>query len=151
MFAEKKTKQNALIIDHFSVACKRKLKTKLSAEIIGYVPKETSRAASFFINHAGKVIGSVYSSHCVPSPIARIGLEVLVDCDFKIEARKLKLLERLKDIIEKNLDEPRKTPLGNCDIVGKDIAFFFHLFVGQPEFFHQGLAPCVRGSFLAAH
>ena len=57
MFAEKKTKQNALIIDHFSVACKRKLKTKLSAEIIGYVPKETSRAASFFINHAGKVIG----------------------------------------------------------------------------------------------
>ena len=30
-------------------------------------------------------------------------------------------------------------------------AFFFHLFVGQPEFFHQGFSPCVRASFLAAH
>ena len=35
--------------------------------------------------------------------------------------------------------------------VGKDIAFFLHLFVGQPEFFHQGFSPCVRASFLAAH
>ena len=40
-----------------------------------------------------------------PSPISTRGLEVLIDCDFKIQASKLNLLERLKDIITRNYDE----------------------------------------------
>ena len=32
------------------------------------------------------------------------GLEILIDCDLKIEASKLKLLERLKEIIELNYE-----------------------------------------------
>ena len=35
-------------------------------------------------------------------------LKELIDSDFKIEASKLKLLERLKDLIERNYDEPVK-------------------------------------------
>ena len=35
-------------------------------------------------------------------------LEALIDCDFKIDASKPKLQDRLKDIIERNYDEPIK-------------------------------------------
>ena len=37
------------------------------------------------------------------------GLEVLIDCDFKIETSKLKLLELLKDIIERNYNNELET------------------------------------------
>ena len=108
VFAEKETDQNILINDCFLVAWKRKLKSKLTANIICHIPKEISWTESFFINQGGKVAGSVYSSQCFPSPIATRGLEVLIDRDFKIKALKLKLLERLKDIFERNYNEPIK-------------------------------------------
>ena len=105
VLVKKETDQNALSIDRFSVTWKRKLKTKLTADIIGHIPKEISRAVLFFINHRSKVTGSVYSSKCFPPSVSTRGLEVLIDCDFKIEASKLNLLERLKDTTERNYDE----------------------------------------------
>ena len=54
----------------------------------------------FFITHGGKLVGNVYSPQYFRLPIATTGLEILIDCDFKIEASKLKFLERLKEIIE---------------------------------------------------
>ena len=63
LFAKKEPDQNTLIFDRFSVAWKWKLKTKLKVDITGHIPKEISRAVSFFINHGGKVTGSFYSLH----------------------------------------------------------------------------------------
>ena len=80
----------------------------MTADIIGHIPKEICRALSFFINRGDKVTGSGYSPQCSPSPIATRGLEVLVDCNFKIQGSMLKLFERLKDIIERNYDESIK-------------------------------------------
>lgn len=59
VFAEKKTYQNALIIDRIPVAWKQKLKTKLTADITGLIPKEISQAIPFFINQGCEVTGSV--------------------------------------------------------------------------------------------
>ena len=56
----------------------------MTADIIGHIPKEICRALSFFINRGDKVTGSGYSPQCSTSPIATRGLEVLVDCNFKI-------------------------------------------------------------------
>ena len=44
VFAEKERDQNPLITDHLSVAWKQKLKIKLTANIIRYIPKKISRA-----------------------------------------------------------------------------------------------------------
>ena len=49
VFAEKERDEGALLVDSFSVAWKRKLKTKLTADIIGHVPREISRAVLFFL------------------------------------------------------------------------------------------------------
>ena len=62
----------------------KNLKPKMTADIIGHIPKEIFRALSFFINRGDKVTGSGYSPQCSPSPIATRDLEVLVDCNFKI-------------------------------------------------------------------
>ena len=47
VFAEKEKDEQALIIDSFAVAWKRKPKTKLTADVIGHVPREISRAIFF--------------------------------------------------------------------------------------------------------
>lgn len=41
-FKEKKTYQNALTIAHFSNTCKRILKTKLTADMVGHIHEEIS-------------------------------------------------------------------------------------------------------------
>ena len=97
-------RRTTLIIDSFTVAWKRKLKTKLTADVIGHVPREISRVVFFYITHGGKLVGNIYSPQYFRSPIATRGLEILIDCDFKIEASKLKRLEHLKEIIERNYE-----------------------------------------------
>ena len=71
--------------------------------MIGHIPNE--------INHGDKVSGSMFSPPCFPSPIATRGLEILIHYDFKIETSKLKLLKRLKGIIERKYDEPINGPV----------------------------------------
>ena len=105
VFAEKETNQNALIIDCFSVAWERELKVKLTTDIIDRILKDIFRALPFFKNHGDKVTGSVYSLQCFPSPMLTRSFEVLIDCNFKTEASKLKLLEHLKDITERNCNK----------------------------------------------
>lgn len=53
----------------------------------------------------------MYSPPCFPSPNTTRGLEILIDYDFKIETSKLKLLKRLKGIIERKYDEPINGPV----------------------------------------
>ena len=55
--------------------------------------------------------------------IATRGLEVLIDYKFEIEASKLKLLERLKNINERNYDKPIKAsvePIEYLDYLASD-------------------------------
>ena len=85
-----------------AVAWKRKLKTKLTADVVGHVPREISRAVWHFITLNGKV----YSPAYFPFPIATRGLEILIDCEFKIDASKLIILQRMQEITDKNYKEP---------------------------------------------
>ena len=57
VFAEKETNEEALLADKFSVAWKRKLKTKFTADIVGHVPREIPRVVWHFITHAGVLNG----------------------------------------------------------------------------------------------
>ena len=106
VFAEKELNEEALLYDTFSVAWKRKLTTKVNADVVGHLPREISRAVWFFITHGGSLTGKVHSPKYYPSPIAQRGLEILIDCEFKMDASKLILVERLQEIIDTNYKDP---------------------------------------------
>ena len=80
----------ALMADPFAVAWKLKVAGRLTAEIVGHVPREISRATSFFLDR-GYVLDAKYR----PSPIPRGGLEIVLAAVFKIADEKRKYLERL--------------------------------------------------------
>ena len=80
----------------------KKNKSKITADVVGHVPKEISRAVFFFISRGGKVIGRVLNEKRYPSPIPKGGLEILLMVQFKIADEKRKYMERLKEIITKN-------------------------------------------------
>ena len=102
VFAEKESSKTALEHDPYSIAWKKKNKSKITADVVGHVPKEISRAVFFFISRGGKVVGRVLDEKCYPSPIPKGGLEILLMVQFKIADEKRKYMERLKEIITKN-------------------------------------------------
>ena len=57
VFAEKESSKTALEHDPYSIAWKKKSKSKITADVVGHVPKEISRAVFFFISRSGKVVG----------------------------------------------------------------------------------------------
>ena len=102
IFAEKESSKTAVEHDPYSIAWKKKNKSKITADVVGHVPKEISRAVFFFISRGGKVIGRVLNEKRDPSPIPKGGLEILLMVQFKIADEKRKYMERLKEIITKN-------------------------------------------------
>ena len=101
VFAEKESSKTALEHDPYSIAWKKKNKSKITADVVGHVPKEISRAVFFFISRSGKVVGRVLDKKCYPSPIPKGGLEILLMVQFKIADEKRKYMERLKEIVTK--------------------------------------------------
>ena len=99
VFAEKESSKTALEHDPYSIAWKKKNKSKITADVVGHVPKEISRAVFFFISRSGKVVGRVLDKKCYPSPIPKGGLEILLMVQFKIADEKRKYMELLKEII----------------------------------------------------
>ena len=71
-----------------------------------YVPREISRVVWYFITHGGSVTGTVYSPAYYPSPIAQRGLEILLECEFKIDVKKIDILKRLEEIVDKQYRDP---------------------------------------------
>ena len=69
VFAEKESNEAALEHDSYFNAWKKKKKSKITADVVGHVPKEISRAVFFFISRSGKVVGRVLDKKCYPSPI----------------------------------------------------------------------------------
>ena len=102
VFAEKESSKTALEHDLYSITWKKKNKSKMTADVVGHVPKEISRAVFFFIPRSGKVVGRVLDKKCYPSPIPKGGLEILLMVQFKIADEKRKYMERLKEIVTKN-------------------------------------------------
>ena len=49
LFAEKEISKTALEHDPYSIAWKKKSKSKITADVVGHAPKEISRAVFFFI------------------------------------------------------------------------------------------------------
>ena len=66
-----------------------------------------SRLLWFFINHGGKVNGEVDGPEYYVSLIPNRGLEILINTEFRIASDKVPLIERLKEIIDKNYNVPR--------------------------------------------
>ena len=102
VFTEKESSKTALEYDLYSIAWKKKNKSKITADAVDHVPKEISRTVFFFISRGGKVVGRVLDEKCYPSPIPKGGLEILLMVQFKIADEKIKYMERLKEIITKN-------------------------------------------------
>ena len=80
----------------------KKNKSKITADVVGHVPKEISRTVFFFILRGGKVVCRVLDEKCYPLPIPKGGLEILLMVQFKIADEKRKYMECLKEIITKN-------------------------------------------------
>ena len=102
VFAEKESSKTALEHDPYSIAWKKKNKSKITADVVGHVPKEIFRVVFFFKSRGGKVVGRVLDKKCYPSPIPKGGLEILLMVQFKIADEKRKYMERLKEIVTKN-------------------------------------------------
>ena len=69
--AEKKSSKTALEHGPYSIAGKKKNKSKITADVVGHVPKEIFRAVFFFMSRGGKVVGRVLDQKCYPSPIPK--------------------------------------------------------------------------------
>jgi len=111
VFAEKENNPEALLADSHSVSWKRKFINRLIADVVGHVPREISRAVWYFITHGGSVTGTVYSPAYYPSPIAQRGLEILLECEFKIDVTKMDLLKRLEEILDRNYRDPSENSI----------------------------------------
>ena len=69
VFAEKESSKTTLEYDPYSIAWKKKNKSKITVHVL----KEISRAVFFFISRGGKVVGRVLVQKCYPSPIPKGG------------------------------------------------------------------------------
>ena len=98
VFTEKESSKTVLEHDPYSIAWKKKNKSKITADVVGHVPKEISSAVFFFISRGGKVVGRMLDKKCYHLPIQKGGLEILLMVQFKIADEKRKYMERLKEI-----------------------------------------------------
>ena len=78
VFTEKESSKTALEHDPYSIAWKKKSKSKITADVVGHVPKEISRAVFFFISRGGKVVGRVLDEKCYPLSILKGGILLMV-------------------------------------------------------------------------
>ena len=104
LYAKKETNAEALLVDKYAVAWMLKSKTKLVADVVGHVPQEISRFAYFFLKHGGSIEAIVQAEKYRCSPIAKGGLEIVLEAVFKIDDSKREILCRLKDFIQQNYD-----------------------------------------------
>ena len=104
LYAAKESGQIALTIDRYSVAWMMKNRSKLTADVVGHIPKEISRAVWFFLEKGGKVQGKVHEERYRPSPIPKGGLEIILSASFIISDENRRFLDRLKNIVMANYD-----------------------------------------------
>ena len=82
----------------------RKSKSKLTADVVGHVPREISRIMYYFLNRGGKISAVVNSGRYRPSPIPKGELEILVSVTLKIDNENRRYLQRLIQLINDNYD-----------------------------------------------
>ena len=68
----------------YAAAWKLESKGKLVRYIVDHVPKEISRAASFFLERWGKINGKAFEEIYKLSPILKGGLEIMVSVKLRI-------------------------------------------------------------------
>ena len=114
VFTEKESSKTALEYDLYSIAWKKKNKSKITADAVDHVPKEISRTVFFFISRGGKVVGRVLDEKCYLWSIPKGGLENLLMVQFKIADKKRKYMEQLKEITKNyNSDIPEGIEIEN--------------------------------------
>ena len=100
--AEKEKSRNALDIDPYAVAWMLKRKHKLTADIVGHVPREISRFVWFFFTHGGKMEATVLQIRPLPSPIPSGGLEIMLTARLTIDEKHTNILKYLSQLIAEN-------------------------------------------------
>ena len=73
-----------------------KIINKLTPEIVGHVPKKISRAVFYFLSKRWKMVGRVFNEKFYPSPIPKVGLEIILMVQFRISEEKRKYIDREK-------------------------------------------------------
>ena len=95
LVAENEKNRTALDIDPYAVAWMLKRKYKLTADIVGHVPREISRFVWFFFTHSGKMEATVLQIRPLPSPIPSGGLEIMLTSKLTIDEKHTKYLSQL--------------------------------------------------------
>ena len=93
----------------YAAAWKLKSKGKLVADIVDHVPKEISRTAWLFLERWAKVNGKLFQEKYRPSPIPKGELEVILSDKLRIAEERKNILERFKEIIQRNYVENADT------------------------------------------
>ena len=75
VFTEKESSKTALEHDPYSIAWKKKNKSKITADVVGHVPKEISRTVFFLISRGGKVVGVCWMKSATPRPFQKEDLK----------------------------------------------------------------------------
>ena len=102
--AQKESDPNALLADPYSIAWMRKCPSRLTADVVGHVPTETSRFIYYFLNRGGKINAVVTNGRYRSSPIPKGGLEILLTVTLTIDNDKQRYLQRLIKLINDNYD-----------------------------------------------
>ena len=88
----------------YAVAWMLNNKAKVVADVVGHVPQEISRFAYYFLKHGGGIEATVQAEKYRCLPIAKGGLEIVLEAVFKIDDSKREILSRLRDLIQQNYD-----------------------------------------------
>ena len=102
LYTKKETNAEALLVDKYAVAWMLNSKAKLVADVVGHVPQEISRFAYYFIKHGGSIETIIQAEKYRYSPIAKGGLEIVLEAVFKIDDSRREILR--KDLIQQNYD-----------------------------------------------
>ena len=113
LVAEKEKNRNALDIDPYAMAWMLKRKYKLTADIVGHVPREISRFVWFVFTHGGKMEAPVLQIWPLPSPTPSGGLEILLTAKLTIDEKHMNIVKCSSQRIAENYKP--ETDLGELD------------------------------------
>ncbi len=104
LFAKKERDPNALLADPYSIAWMRKCPSRLTADVVGHMPREISRFVHYFLIRGGTISAVVTNGRYRPSPIPKGGLEILLSATLTIGNDDQRYLQRLIKLINDNYD-----------------------------------------------
>ena len=107
--------------DRYAIAATKRLRCRLADSAVGHLPREISRAKSFFLLRGGVVCAKFIDKNHRRSPLVQGGLEIpiQVTAEMDLTERNKPILEKYKQIVVSNYKEPGMD--GNFDDCTKEV------------------------------